>query len=200
MQFVQTLITDEQALKIRLAIDLILQDPERFVMTDEERTEYERLAVFYGYAATTPSAFSPTGEMAQTVKQIIRRAKGPAQPKSLRNKRKARQERRTSFRKRERAQRREMAEQFNLAIEALAKDREEAEAAAQEVAERFKNEQKFDVYDAFGNLIMAGVPESVIRKHEEAPAEDKPHIIMPGTAEALGLTPTEPEHPRTTLR
>ena len=200
MQFVQTLITDEQALKIRLAIDLILQDPERFVMTDEERTEYERLAVFYGYAATNPSAFSPTGEMAQTVKTLVRRAKGPAQPKSLRNKRKARQARRRAWQKIQRKQRREMAEQFNSAVEALAKDREEAEVAAQEMAERFKNEPRFDIYDAFGNLIMAGVPESVIRKHEDAPAEDRPKIIMPGTAEALGLTPTEPEHKKTTLR
>src|SRR5579859_6179227 len=115
MQFVQTLITDEQALKIRLAIDMVLQDPERFVMTDEERQEYERLAVFYGHAVTNPSAFSPTGEMAQTVKKIVRRAKGPAQPKSLRNKPKARQERRRAIQKLRRKQRREYNEQYNAA-------------------------------------------------------------------------------------
>jgi septal ring factor EnvC (AmiA/AmiB activator) len=186
VQFVQTLITDEQALKIRLAIDMILQDPERFVMTDEERQEYERLAVFYGHAVTNPSAFSPTGEMAQTVKKLVRRAKGPAQPKSLRNKRKARQARRRAWQKIQRQQRREMAEQFNAAVEQLAKDREEAEAAAQELAAKYETEHKFDLFDGFGNLIMAGIPESALRDHAVVEGE-KPHIILPGTAEALGL-------------
>lgn len=189
MQFVQTLITDEQALKIRLAIDLVLQDPERFVMTDEERTEYERLGTFYGYAAANPSAFAPTGEMAQTVKSIIRRTKGPAQPASRRNKRKARQLRRRAHQKMMRKQRREFNEQYNAAMEQLRKDAEEAERNAQEMMAKYEAEQKFDIYDGLGNLIMAGVPESAIRKMEDAPAEEAaPHIILPGTAEALGLT------------
>ncbi|MDE2103114.1 MAG: hypothetical protein KGL39_38065 [Patescibacteria group bacterium] len=186
MQFVQTLITDEQALKVRLAIDLVLQDPERFVMTDEERTEYERLAVFYGHAASNPAAFSPTGEMAQTVKKLVRSAKGPAQPSSRRNRRKRRQERRTSWRKRERMHRRETAEQFNAAMEALRRDAEEAEAAAQEAQTRYESEAKFDILGPDGQTVMLrGVPESAIRAMSLS--GDGPKIILPGTAEALGL-------------
>lgn len=193
MQFVQMLITDEQALKIRLAIDLVLQDPERFVMTDDERTEYERLAVFFGHAGVNPSAFSPTGEMAQTVKTLVRRAKGPAQPQSRRNRRKLRQERRRGWQKLQRKQRREMAEQLNAAMERLLKDQEEAEAAAQELQAKYEADRKFDLYDGFGNLIMSGIPESALRDHVEpapdGPSDDsKPKIIMPGSAEALGLS------------
>lgn len=194
MQFVETLITDEQALKIRLAVDLILQDPERFVMTDEERTEYERLAVFFGHAATNPSAFAPTGQQAQTVKTLVRRAKGPAQTQSRRNRRKARQERRTSWRKRERAHRRETAEQFNAAMESLQRDMAEAEAAAQEAQARYESEAKFDILGPDGRTVMLhGVPESAIRKmtNLDALPMSEPakaaKIILPGTAEALGL-------------
>jgi hypothetical protein len=194
VQFIQTLLTDEQALKIRYAIDVLLQDPERYVMTDEERTEYERLAVFWGHAVTNPSAFSPTGEMAQRVKTIVRRAKGPAQPPSRRNKRKARQEQRRAFQKLRRKQRREFNEQYNSAMEQLRSDAEEAERNAQELAAKYEAEPKFEIRDGYGNLIMQGIPKSAIVPmtpdgdvSDVSPSSDTPHIILPGTAEALGL-------------
>lgn len=186
MQFIQTLVTDEQALQIRLAIDMVLQTPDRFVLSDEERTEYERLAVFWGHAASNPSAFSPTGEMAQRVKSIVRRAKGPAQPKSRRNKRKERQARRQSYQKMRRAQRREYNALFNNAMESLHADQVEMEQIAQERVKQYESEPKFEIRGPDGSIVMAGVPASAIIAMTEG-GEDKPHIIMPGSAEALGF-------------
>jgi len=182
MQLTQLLLADEQALKVRLAIDLVLQDPERFVMTDEERNEYERLAVFFGTVASDPSRFAPTGEMAQTVKSLVRRARGPAQPQSGRNKRKVRQERRQGFAKRRRAQRREFAEAYNAAVERVERD----------MAEKYDKEPKFMILRADGVPIMTDIPASMvvpmvdqIRETEEGPLVTAPlgSIILPGNVE-----------------
>lgn len=186
MQFVETLITDDQALKIRLALDLILQDPDRYVMTDEERDEYQRLAVFYGVVATDPSRFAPTGKNAQTVKSIVRRVKGPAQPQSRRNRRKMRQERRRAHQKLMRSQRREFAEQYNAAMQTLRSEAEEAGRAAAEVEERFAAEPKVMVLAADGTPVMRGIPASMVVPEPES-LDEAPKIILPGTAEALGL-------------
>lgn len=168
MKFAELVISDEQALLTRAAIDILLSDPERYVMTDEERADYERLAVFYGAAAVEPERFPLSPRQASRIKSVIRKAKGPAQPKSRRNKRKARQERRQSFRKRERAQRKEFAAQYNEAREALEKERQEMEEAFVEMQARYEAEPKFDVYSGDGQLIMSGIPESAIRPMEPA--------------------------------
>jgi hypothetical protein len=209
VQFVQLLLTDEQALYLNASVDLLLADTERFVMTDEERDNYQRLSVFFSEVVRNPAHFAPTGEMADTVKSIVRKLKGPAQPQSRRNRRKARQERRMSFRKRERAQRRENAEMYNAAMAALEAERVEAEAAWQEIAERYANEPKVMVLTADGVPVMTDIPASMVvpmptpeeiaaenHRIEQATAEyfhgdegrETPKIILPGTAEALGLT------------
>jgi len=172
----------------RAALDIVLNDPERYVMTDEERQQYERLAVFYGTAAAAPARFPLSPRQASRIKSIVRKAKGPAQPQSRRNKRKARQERRQGFQKRRRKELKEFREEYNKALATLRAEAEEAEAAAQELAAKYEAEPKFDVFDGYGNRIMSGIPESAIRPtFTEEPNTDVPRVILPGTAEALGL-------------
>ena len=203
MQFVELVISDEQALMTRLALDIILNDPERYVLSDEERQQYERLAVFFGTAAADPSRFPLSGRQAKTIKSIVRKAKGPAQPQSRRNRRKVRQAQRQSFHKRRRQELREFKDEYNEAMKKLAAEAEEAQRAAEEMQAKYEAEPKFAVYDGVGNLIMAGIPESAIRPMgEELPGvagngpegaatdglrDPSRRIILPGTAEALGL-------------
>jgi hypothetical protein len=188
VQFAELVLSDEQALMTRAAIDLVLSDPERFVMTDEERADYERLAVFFGAAAVEPSRFPLSPRQADRIKSVVRKAKGPAQPQSRRNKRKARQERRQSFHKRRRQENRQMREQYHAAMEALERDRQEAEEAFKEMQAKYEAEPKFSIYSGDGQLIMSGVPKSAIVEMEESfgPLSES-KVILPGTAEALGL-------------
>lgn len=178
----------------RAALDIVLNDPDRYVMTDEERQQYERLAVFFGTAAVDPSRFPLSPKQASRLKSIVKKAKGSSQPQSRRNRRKVRQERRQGYHKQRRKDLREFKEQYNAAMAQLRKDAEEAEAAHAEAMARYENEPKFDVYDGVGNLIMAGVPKSAIVLQDvegvetELPEKAKAaHVILPGTAEALGL-------------
>lgn len=188
MQFVELLLTDEHALKTALAIDLVLQDEERFVMTDEEREAYTQLAQVFTFAAANPHRFAPSGHLAQTVKEIRRKARGQAQPQSRRNRRKARQEARMGFAKRRRKERRAEIESWNAAVEQMQRDREDAEAYEREMIERYESEPKFTIRAGDGTIIMQGVPQSAIEPDTvEAEPEAKPHVILPGTAEALGV-------------
>lgn len=184
MQFVQPLLTDEQALLTRLAIDLILQDPERYEMTDEERADYERLAVFFGYVAANPRSFAPTGAMARTVKRIVRNArKGAAQPQS-RSKRKLK--RSQGQQKRDRAARREAVAQFNAAREAYERDRADHEAYMEELRSKYEDAPKFTIVNEAGQVVLSGVPEYALKREDEeaelaiAPA---PKIVLPGNVE-----------------
>jgi hypothetical protein len=127
VQFAQVLLSDEQALMTRLALDLILNDPERYEMTDDERAAYERLAVFFGHIAADPSRFAPTGERAKTVKSLVRRAKGAAQPQSRRKPKRSQGQQ-----KRDRAARRLSVEAWNKAVEQYHRELEEAEAYQRE--------------------------------------------------------------------
>lgn len=174
----------------RAALDIVLNDPERYVMSDEEREAYERLALFFGRAAVDPGHFPLTGKSAARIKSIVRKAKGPAQPQSRRNKRKARQERRQSAQKRRRADNKLYREEYNEAMAKIRQDQEEAEAAMQEIQERIANEPKFAIYDGVGNLIMSEIPESAIRPWNDTESPEngtESKVILPGTAEALGL-------------
>lgn len=184
MQFAQVLVTDDQALKTRLALDLILQDPERYEMTDEERADYERLAVFFGLVATNPSHFAPTGEMARTVKSIIRRAKGPAQPQSQSKRRLKRSQ---GKQKRDRAAKRLAVEQYNEAFAAYEKDRLDFEEYERELVERFKDEPRVQVLRADGVVIMSDIPASMVVPMDaplteadfEQAANDMPEKVAP---------------------
>lgn len=169
----------------RAALDIVLNDPERYVMTEEERSQYERLAVFFGTAAVDPSRFPLSPRQASRIKSVVKKARGPAQPQSRRNKRKARQERRIAFAKQRRKDRREFAAAYNEAMRKMAEEQEEMEKAYAEVQARIEAEPKFAVYDGVGNLIMSGIPESAIRPMEGGAPTDitgtvpPPSIILP---------------------
>ena len=193
MQFAQILVTDDQALKTRLALDLILQDPERYEMTDEERADYERLAVFFGLVATNPSHFAPSGDMARTVKSIIRRAKGPAQPQSQSKRRAKRSQ---GKQKRDRAARRLAVEQYNEAYQAYEKDRLDFEEYERELIERFEKEPKVMILRADGQVIMSDIPASMVvpmdaplteadfeQAASDMPEKVAPRIFVPGSHE-----------------
>lgn len=184
----------------RAALDIVLNDPERYVLTEEERSAYERLAVFFGSAAVDPARFPLSPKQASRIKAVVKKTRGPAQPQSRRNKRKARQERRISFAKKRRKQNREFREAYNEAMAKMAAEREEMEAAYREVEARVAAEPKFDIVDGQGNLIMSSVPQSAFRPQETGLDETSPQgtpgavpgveaskIILPGSAEALGL-------------
>ena len=171
----------------RAALDIVLNDPERYVLTEEERSAYERLAVFFGHAVVDPSRFPLSPRQASRIKSVVKKARGPAQPQSRRNKRKARQERRIAFAKQRRKQNREFREQYNEAMAQLRKEQEEMEQAYAEVQARIEAEPKFDIFDGVGNLIMSGVPESAIRSQETDPAETSPQGA-PGAAPGGGAS------------
>lgn len=189
MQFVELVVSTDQALMTRAALDIVLNDPDRYVLTEEERSAYERLAVFFGSAAVDPARFPLSPRQASRIKTLVKKARGPAQPQSRRNKRKARQERRIATAKQRRKNNREFREQYNEAMAQLRKEQEEMEAAYAEVEARVAAEPKFDIVDGQGNLIMSGVPESaIVHAGEEAALErERAKVILPGTAEALGL-------------
>ena len=183
-----------------MALDIILNDPERYVLSEDERASYEKLAVFFGVAATDPSRFPPTGDSARMVKKLMRRAKGPAQPQSRRNKRKARQERRMRTAKARRKYKREDAENYNRAREAMEAELREMEQIHAEIEAQHAGEAQFMVIGPDGQTpLLMGVPESAIRPMEGAegaptgPVENEPmearpsKVILPGTAEALGI-------------
>jgi hypothetical protein len=121
------------------------------------------------------------------MKTVVRRKfeppKGPAQPASRRNKRKARQDARQGGHKRRRKERREMAEQYNAAREIVERDMAEAAEVQAETVARLETEPKFDITDAFGNVMVSGVPESLIRPQpvEELTPSD---IYVPITSDA----------------
>lgn len=183
MQFVELVVSDEQALMTRAAIDLVLSDPERYVMTDEERADYERLAVFFGTAAIEPYKFPLSGRQAARIKSVIRKAKGPAQPQSRRNKRKARQARRIGFAKQRRKDNREFKDAYNEAMAKLRAEEAEAEQAHEEIAARTANEPKFDIVDGAGQLIMSDVPASALKPQLPRPVANDgpttPGIVLP---------------------
>lgn len=185
IQFVQTLLTDDQALIVTVALKAVIED-ENYVLSDDEQTNYQRLAVFFANVAQTPSAFAPKGELARTVKKIVRQAKGPAQPRSsnesVTNGRKVRQARRKATQIARRSNRREFNEAYNAAVAQIEAERLEAEAVNAELLAKLQNEPTFDVIGAEGQVILAGIPASMIVKTEDGAEEflDPPKIILPG--------------------
>ncbi len=178
MQFAEIVITDQQAGLARVVIDIALGDPDRFVMTDEERADYERLAVFLGQVATNPEAFPVTGKNAAKIRGIIRKANGPAQP-TRKPKRHARLEKRQSRQKFLRKNRRELAVQYNEAVAKVESDRAEMEQIQAEIEARIATQPKFQIKDVNGRIIVADVPAEAILRADGEPAF--PQIIVPGT-------------------
>lgn len=166
---VQVALTDDLALKARLAIDSILAD-ENYEFEDEERADFERLAVFLGQVATNPGQFRPQGKLAKSVRRVTRRVAGQAQPQSRRNKRKSRQERRQGFAKRRRAERREMAARFNAAREVYEAERQEMDEIAAEQAARFERQAKYRIVSPTGDVFMDDIPAELIQTADGEPA------------------------------
>jgi len=145
--------------------------------------------------AEEPRRFPVVGRMAATLKKSAKGVKGPAQPPSGKNKRKARQEQRISFHKRRRKERRETAEDedYNRARATMERDMEEARQIQEERQAQIENEPKFDITDIMGNVILAGVPLSMVRAQDDQPLDLESNleeqgpvkIVMPGSAEAL---------------
>lgn len=200
MQLVQLVLTDDQALLNRQLIDLALSNSTEDQLGEAE-ADAQRLAVFFGAVAAQPEQFPVTGRMAAQLKTLQRKAKGPAQTETKRNKRKARQLKRQSFSKRRRAERAEYTAAYNVAREAMAAEAVEMEEAHAELRARLDAEPKFNITDVQGNVILAGVPSSMVVALDEAPENVVEHllaerqeagldarerrIIMPGSAEAL---------------
>jgi hypothetical protein len=187
-QLVQLVLTDDQALLTRQAIDLALSNSTEDQIGDAD-ADLQRLAVFFGAVAAEPGRFPLTGQFAEALKRGARKAKGPAQTKSRRNARKERQEKRIGFAKRRRAERRALVAQHNAVQEAMEAERQEMEEAYAELRARLDAEPKVNITDAAGNVILAGVPQSMVQPVDAYPPEaqgpNPTSIIMPGSAEAL---------------
>lgn len=181
MRPVQIVLTDDLALKARLAIDNILAD-DNYVLTEEEEADYKRLAVAFGQVAANPSAFPVTGKMAPTIRRLTRAARraaspGVAQPQSRRNKRKARQEKRQGYAKWRRRERRALVEQFNRARELYEAEAREAEALWAKEQERLDKQQKFNVIGPDGKILVAEVPAEKIVRLDGEPAFPKLVVV-----------------------
>jgi len=87
------------------------------------------LVRFWSFVNENPRAFTPTGAMATKVRQLTRRFKGPARPKS-KPPRKRNLERKQGFQKRTRRAKRIEAMEFNRAMEQMRRDAEEMEVNA----------------------------------------------------------------------
>lgn len=213
MNAAQIVITDDQAKLLGAAADVTLRanEAEEFILLEEhEKTSLQELAVFMAMVAQHPGSFPITGRMAKSVKTRLRQLRGPAQPASARNKRKARQEKRQGFAKRRRKQRRELAEQYNQARQIMEQEMEEARQIQEERQAQLEAEPKFNITDIMGNVLVANVPASMVvpvpgpddeaaeaariaygEAHPAQPGDPDhvapigTHVVMPGSAEAL---------------
>jgi hypothetical protein len=166
----------------------------------DAEADLQRLAVFFGAVAAEPSRFPLSGQFAEALKRGARKAKGPAQPKSRRNARKVRQEKRIGAAKRRRAARRDFVAQHNAVQEAMQAEHQEMNEAYEEMRARLDAEPKFNITDVAGNVILAGVPKSMVQPVPDPDGPEAfegtlmdgleheppyPQIIMPGSAEAI---------------
>lgn len=176
MRFAEIVITDQQAVMARYAIDALLAD-ENHITTEEERADFERLAVFLGQVATSPEAFPLQGKNATRIRSVVRRAKGPAQPRR-KPKRHARLEKRQGRQKFLRENRRELAAQYNEARAKVEADMREAEEFLAAAQERIAKQPKFSIKDVHGKVVLSDIPAEAILREDGEPAF--PQIIVPG--------------------
>lgn len=159
-EFAQIVISADQARMLHFAVESILQD-EDYVMTEPEAEEFKRLAVFLSAVHGYPNHFPVTGQMAAKIKRAKRQFKVPV-PQTRRNKRKARQEARTSYRKRSRIARREEVEAFNLAQQTQEQEAQEAAEFYAELNERLEKQPKFNIVDPHGKPVVEAIPAEFI--------------------------------------
>ena len=195
MQFVQLVLSDEQAQLVAMAIPLAMQNtsPDQWD-ADEERaaqmeSELQRLDMFFTGVASEPSRFPVTGRMADRLKTAARKAKGPAQRVSRRKVRSQGQQ------KRDRAARREAVAAYNQARERVEQDMQEMEAAhAERVAqiEAMLAKRAFQHEELVELFTLLGSPELAAKAVELHTREENPQAILDAAAEAARL-PTQPD-------
>lgn len=129
MRLVQLVLTDDQALQLHAAAAFAAEHPEDSGADEAAVRDLQQLSMFFAAVADSPERF-PVRAQSAKLKKLARhlRPKGPAQPQSRRNKRKARQEQRTSFHKKRRKERQTIAEEFNRAVALIEAERREIEA------------------------------------------------------------------------
>lgn len=192
MRFVQLLLTEDQAELAAAAC----RDAEQ-ALAAESGDEWEaqtaagdpvsqsfydaqqlgRLALLFRHASESPLQYPPTGKMATTVRSVVRRAKGAAQPKPL-NKRKQRQERRMRTHKERRRFQKEITASYNAAREQMEAERLEAEQYWHEFQERIEKQAKFKVVTADGRTVVEGVPAEFVIV-EETGENLLPKVVLP---------------------
>jgi type IV secretory pathway VirB10-like protein len=185
VQFVQIVLTDEQAALVAKGLPLALSNttPEEWETNDPETTEadVQSLAMFFAGVATEPSRFPVTGRMAGRLKKASRAAKGPAQPQSRRRKRSQGQQ------KRDRAARKEAVDAYNAARERYEQDvKEMEEAHAERVAQieamlAQKSLQHEELVELFALL---GSPDLSAKTAELYAREHNPQAIIDAVAAA----------------
>jgi hypothetical protein len=193
VRFVQLVLTEEHAQLAAeaLAREIETGEAQRADMealgfspqTEDEAAEeaqLERVQLLLADAAAHPEKYPPTGKSAATVRTVVRRAKGAAQPKPL-NKRKQRQEKRTRTHKERRKYRRQIAESYNRSVAIYEAEAKEAEEYQAELAARVESQPKFRVVGADGQPVISGIPAEFI-VNEETEENLLPKIILPGSA------------------
>lgn len=171
MRFVQLLLTDEQAELTAAALrdaEKALKELAEEDVPEEHRSyvgeniaQIGRLSMLFQDMSENPAKYTPTGEMARTVRSIVKRAKGRPQIPSLRKKRADRHQRRRMERRYFRRNR-EYIEQYNRAVEITEAERAEAEANAAELAKRIEGQPTYTVTDGYGNVLMSGIPAEFV--------------------------------------
>jgi len=158
MQFVQLLLTDQQVELLAAAARDGMNTPD---IHSEDANELWRLHLLLQDASEKPSKYPPMGKMAASVRTLVRKNKGAAQP-PRKNKRKQRQEGRRAWNIQRRKQRRIFAEEYNKAVEIMEAETAEHEANVAELIERTEKQAKFNVTDGFGQVVLEGVPAEFI--------------------------------------
>jgi hypothetical protein len=182
-ELTQIVLTDDQALQVSQALSLAIENsfPEQLGGEEGEQA-LKQLSVFFGLVAANPERFPVSGRLAKALKTAKRSAlKGPAQPQSRRNKRKARQEKRRSFHKRRRKEQAETVAAHNAAQEALERDLAEMEETYQEQMARLtelSEKNNLTVEELRELLSLSGAPPAIMAAVEKL--DSKPRLIVPG--------------------
>jgi hypothetical protein len=182
VRLVQLVLTVDQCEMINGAMRDAANSPD---VTMEESQRIYDLGYIFQAASEQPSKFPITGKKAASLARALRLGKGPAQPQSRKNKRKARQEARQGWSKKRRKLRAANAKAYNEAVAIQEAEMAEMEAAYAEQQAKLEKEPKFDVFAMDGTRILSGIPESMVRPVEDAPVDpssglaEKVEIVLP---------------------
>jgi hypothetical protein len=187
-EFAQIVISGEQALMVRFALDEILRKAEdendlEYEATEDEIANMKRLAVFFGLVAEHPNHFPVTGRYAASLKRLQRKVRGEARPASSSKRRADRHQHRRMVR-RDVRRNRELIEQFNQAQQINEQEAAEAAEFWRETNERLEAQPTFNIVSPTGEVQVEGIPAELIQAADGStplytpPA--KPQIVIPG--------------------